>query len=65
MKTFKIKNKEELLNAIKYLEVKADIYCRTDWTRYLDVISDLKILNAKLLDIYTCENEAFLQSHVQ
>lgn len=55
-------SKQELLNQINELEVKADHYSRTDWLAYEAVVAKLKDLDRKLLDIYTRENETFLQT---
>ena len=55
--------KEEILTQITELEVKADHYNRTDWDAYNRVMEQLKNLDTILLDIYTTENETFLQSH--
>lgn len=55
-------NKQELLDKINELEVKADHYCRTDWERYTEIRAELKELDAKLLSIYNTENINWLES---
>jgi hypothetical protein len=55
--------KEEILKQYEELEVKADVYSRTDWEALDAVLAQLKNLDAILLDIYTQENETFLQSN--
>lgn len=55
--------KEEILKKYEELEIKADHYSRTDWEALDAVLAQLKNLDAILLDIYTQENETFLQSH--
>lgn len=55
--------KEEILKKFEELEIKADVYSRTDWEAYEAVKEQLHNLDKILLDIYTNENETFLQSH--
>lgn len=54
---------EEILNKISDLEIKADHYSRTDWDAYNRTCEQLKNLDMILLDMYTKENETWLQSH--
>lgn len=54
--------KEEILKKFEELEVKADHYSRSDWQAYDAVLAQLKNLDAILLDIYTQENNQFLQT---
>lgn len=55
--------KEDILNKYHELEIKADHYSRTDWEALDAVLAQLKNLDAILLDIYTQENETFLQTN--
>lgn len=57
--------KQQLLDRLGVLEVKADHYSRTDYVRYDEVCAEIKDLDAKLLDIYNSENETWLQSKRQ
>lgn len=60
---FKKMTKEEILKKFEELEIKADVYSRTDWEAYQAVREQLANLDKILLDIYSQENETFLQSH--
>lgn len=55
-------NKQELLDKINELEVKAEYYSRTDWDRYTEIRAELKELDDKLLSIYNAENITWLES---
>lgn len=58
---YKQMSKQQLLDETTNLEVLADHYSRTDWESYNRVMEQLKNIDAILLDIYTKENESFLQ----
>ena len=53
--------KAELLKLINDLEIKADVYSRTDWLAFEATAAKIKELDMILLDMYNAENEVFLQ----
>ena len=58
-------DREELLRQRAILDVKADHYSRTDYVAYNDVCSKIKDIDAKLLQVYSDENDAWLAKQKQ
>jgi methionyl-tRNA synthetase len=55
-------SKQQILDTINKLEIKADHYSRTDWQEYTKITQQIKELDEKLLDIFNNESEMFLQT---